>query len=350
MKDAIERTLGQVLLCGLVLGAAACGAHVSLGEDQGASGGGTGGAATSNGNGAAAAIGGNVGGASTGPVGSMPSCSDQTDADTWIAFDSDRDRYDRELYLVHPDGSGLTRLTTRPGIDQEPAFSPDGKWLSFTSDRDGSLQIYLLELATGDVTQVTHHEGGADQSTFSHDSKLLAFHSGASTYTIFVDGTNERLVASGPDPYNGYAHPQFTLDDTQVVVDRNNEIDVFTLDGNAQRMIVQNWTTTIQAPSLSPSGLDVVYEVYCDGVSLWSSPFSVNTNPCEGVRITPGDLAHDSRHPSWGPNDRIVYSRVDKANNTGQIVTIVRERDAKACAVTALGADDRNPVWSLATK
>jgi len=249
--------------------------------------------------------------------------------------------------LVHPDGSALTRVTTRPGIDQEPAFSPDGNWLSFTSDRDGSLQIYLLELATGDVRQVTHHAGGADQSSFSHDGRLLAFHSGPSTFIIGIDGADERLVVSGPDPFNGYAHPQFTADDTRLVVDRNNEIDVFKLDGSEQRMIVQNWTTTIQAPSLSPSGVDVVYQVSCDfeaRKSLWTSAYSVNTNPCEGVRITPTNEI-DAERPSWGPGDRIVYTRVDVANNTGQIAIILRDRGASPCTLTAPGADNRNPVW-----
>lgn len=332
MKNAIESRLGRVFLCGLVLSSGACGGHINLGEDAGATGG--------------------SGGGATGPSVEVPGCKTETDADTWIAFDSDRDDFDRELYLIRPNTTGLSRVTAHPGIDQEPAFSPDGKWLSFTSDRDGSLQIYLLDLANGDVTQVTHREGGADQSSFSHDGKLLAFHSGPSVFTIGIDGVDERLVASGPDSFNGYQHPQFTPDDTRLVVDRNNEIDVITLGSGEQRMIVQNWTTTIRAPWLSPSGRDVVYQVNCDfeqQASLWTSPYSVNTNPCEGVRITPLS-AFDNQHPSWGPSDRIVYSRVDVTNQTGQIVIIPRARGATPCAVTVLGSDDRNPAWFVAAQ
>jgi Tol biopolymer transport system component len=343
MSIIVGNKLGRVLFCGGLLSATACGGHLNLGDDQPANA-----AGSSNGSAGGSGIAGSAG-ATYGTAGASSngaSCGSEADSNTWIAFDSDRDRYDREIYLVHPDGSALTRVTNRPGIDQEPAFSPDGDWLSFTSDRDGSLQIYLLELATGDVTQVTHHVGGADQSSFSHDGTRLAFHSGASSFTIQLDGSDEQLIASGPDPFNGYANPQFTPDDTGVVVDRNNEIDVFTLDSGAQRMIVQNWTTTIQAPSLSPSGIDVVYQVACDSArkSIWSSPYSVNTNPCEGVRITPPNEI-DSEHPSWGPGDRIVYTRVDDLNNTGQIAIVLRERGAQPCMLTSAGADDRNPVW-----
>jgi Tol biopolymer transport system component len=353
MNNVVEIQVTRWLLCGLVLGTAACGGSVNVDRDQNAAG--ESGVAGSSGSGTtipagSAGVPGNVGGTGTAPDEAPKSCATEADAESWIAFDSDRDAFDREIYMVHPDGSELSRVTKRIGIDQEPAFSYDGKWLSFTSDRGGSLQIYLLELATGEVTQVTHHEGGADQSSFSHDGTLLAFHSGASAYTIGIDGTNEQVVATGPDVYNAYAHPQFTNDDTHLVVDRGNEIDVFALDGSGERMIVQNWTTIIQAPWLSPSGRDVVYQVWCDSdrqASLWTSPFSVKTNPCEGVRLTAAS-SFDNQHPSWGPNDRIVYSRVDSTNDTGQIVIVPRQRNASPCAVLAPGADDRNPAWSFA--
>ena len=353
MNNGMESKLGRALLCGLVLGAAACGGSINLGEDQNVAGGsgsdpnGASGKTSagnssvgSGSNGAGAS--GNVGG------GPLPRCADSADSGGWIAFDSDRDGFDRELYMVRPDGSDLTRLTESPGIDKEPAFSPDGKWLAFASERSGLMQIHLLELATGNVTQVTNGSDGADQPAFSHNGQLLAFHRAASTLTINVDGTDEQLVASGPDPFNGYAHPQFTADDEHVVVDRNNEIDVFTLANKEQRQIVQNWTTTIVMPSLSPSGVDVAYSVYCDGRSLWSSPYSVKTNPCEGVRITPaGDLGFDSEHPSWGPDDQIAYSRVNASMNVGQIMIVLRNRGATPRAVTEPGADDRNPTWCV---
>jgi Tol biopolymer transport system component len=209
--------------------------------------------------------------------------------------------------------------------------------------------IYLLELATGHVTQITHHLGGADQSSFSHDGKLLAFRSGASTYTIRIDGTDERHVIGGTDWSIGYRHPHFTLDDKELVVDRLNEIDVVSLDGAEQRVIVQNVPVAVQQPSLSPSGRDVVYEVACAyRLSLWSSPLSVNTNPCEGVRITPVSL-FNAEHASWGPNDRIVYARTGYTNR-GQIAIVTREPGATPCAVTNVTTDSRNPAWYFETE
>lgn len=357
MSNAIKKTWGRAILWGLALATGACGGHANLGEDEDANRAGKGGAAgtTSFAGGGSFALptagSQNVAGGGDGdgivPYFELPSCTPAPDAETWIAFDTDRDNFDREIYLVHPDGTGVTRVTERAGIDQEPAFSPDGNWLSFTSDRDGSAQIYLLERATGAVTQLTHRTEGADQSAFSHDGQMVAFHSGASTYTIGVDGTNERLVLRGIDNYNAYGRPQFTLDDTRLLLDRNNEIDVSTLDGSEVRNIVQNTTAHIQAPSLSPNGVDVAYVASCfyEGVSLWTAPYSLSTVMCTGVRLTPpGELT--TEHPSWGPGDRIVYARVDKHDNTGQIAIVARDRGAMPCAVMPSGADDRNPNWS----
>ncbi len=50
---------------------------------------------------------------------------------------------------MNADGLGQTRLTTNPAGDGEPAWSPDGTKIAFTSDRDGNSQIYVMNAADG---------------------------------------------------------------------------------------------------------------------------------------------------------------------------------------------------------
>src|SRR5512139_1785348 len=52
-----------------------------------------------------------------------------------IAFVSTRDG-NAEIYSIEADGAGLTRLTNNSAFDGEPAWSPDGQRIAFTSDRD----------------------------------------------------------------------------------------------------------------------------------------------------------------------------------------------------------------------
>ena len=264
-----------------------------------------------------------------------------------IAFDSDRSDFNRDLYTIAVDGSALTRLTTDPSVEKEPAFSPDGQRLSFSSDRSGTFQIYLLDLATTQATQVTNIPDGADQSSFSHDGTLIAFHSNASVWVVHPDGTGATMVATGLDSFNAYFWPHFSADDTELVFDRNNEIDAVHLDGTGFRQIVQNWTTTIKSPAVAPGGIDVAYAVWCDGaLSVWTTPFSTTTQPCMGRRVTPaGDLT--SQRPTWGPNNLIAYERVDSSANIGSIAVISRTAGSLPCSLTPDLADNRNPAWSF---
>ncbi|HVY32648.1 MAG TPA: hypothetical protein VHB79_39200 [Polyangiaceae bacterium] len=282
------------------------------------------------------------------PEGAMPDCG-RLDGTSYIAFDTDRDNFDRELYMVHPNGTGLRRLTNRDGRDQEPAFSADGKQLAFTSDRDGTLQIHLMDLATGDVRQLTHQAGGADRPALSHDGKRLAFHSGPSLYTMALDGTDEHLVATGPDDLNGYTRPGFTPDDQHLVFDRNNEIDTSLVDGSNLRYVVPDTTMLMHAPAISSNGVDVAYDLGCyfePGRSIWVSPITHETPPCEGVRITPvGQF--DAEHPTWSPTGEcLAYVHVDVPRAVGRITIITGARNSVGAALTDGSSDDRNPAWS----
>jgi Tol biopolymer transport system component len=66
----------------------------------------------------------------------------------WVAFTSERDG-SADLYRVRADGSGLERLTTDSAYDDQAAWSPDGSRLTFVSSRgSGTTDIWTLDLAT----------------------------------------------------------------------------------------------------------------------------------------------------------------------------------------------------------
>ncbi|HEY2253113.1 MAG TPA: LamG-like jellyroll fold domain-containing protein, partial [Planctomycetaceae bacterium] len=92
----------------------------------------------------------------------------------WIAFASDRDG-NIELYKVRRDGTGLTRLTTEPGIDCRPRWSPDAQWILFSSNRGGNFDLYVMRADGTDVRELMRNPALDDHGAWSPDGRAIAF-------------------------------------------------------------------------------------------------------------------------------------------------------------------------------
>ena len=71
-----------------------------------------------------------------------------------IAFSSNRDG-NGEIYVMDADGKNPVRLTREPAKDSEPCWSPDGRKIAFTSVRDGNCEIYVMDDDGGNPTNLT---------------------------------------------------------------------------------------------------------------------------------------------------------------------------------------------------
>ncbi|MEW5718746.1 MAG: DPP IV N-terminal domain-containing protein [Chloroflexota bacterium] len=71
-----------------------------------------------------------------------------------ILFVSDRDG-NVEIYVMNADGSNQTRLTNNPARDVYPLWSPDGTRIMFVSNRDGAFEIYVMHTDGSNVIRLT---------------------------------------------------------------------------------------------------------------------------------------------------------------------------------------------------
>ena len=79
------------------------------------------------------------------------------------------------MRIVARHGAALTDATADRAFDRDPAWSPDGKYLMFSSDRSGIFDIYALRLADRTLWQVTNVVLGAFEPEVSPDGTQLAF-------------------------------------------------------------------------------------------------------------------------------------------------------------------------------
>src|SRR5439155_22147246 len=111
----------------------------------------------------------------------------------WIVFTSERGG-SCDIYRVRVDGSGLERLTDDPAYDDQASLSPDGKQLVFVSSRgSGSNDIWVLDLTTRKSRNLTDAPGGDYRPSWSPDSKWIAFSSDRDTKIQYAAGRWEHL-------------------------------------------------------------------------------------------------------------------------------------------------------------
>ena len=111
----------------------------------------------------------------------------------WIVFTSER-AGSADLYRIHPDGTGLDRLTDDPAFDDQAAFSPDGKQVVFVTTRAaGTANLWILDVATHQTRPLTAGHGGDFRPAWSPDGKWIAFSSDRDSSLPPAKGRWERL-------------------------------------------------------------------------------------------------------------------------------------------------------------
>lgn len=200
-----------------------------------------------------------------------------------IFFSSDRDGdrsdpvFERnfEIFVMNTDGSEVRRLTTNPGWDGNPDVSRDGRSIAWGScEPDGKCDIHVMSTDGSGGTNLTNtpddYDGSAAWSPngreilFSsdrdRDASLPPIERGRDLYVMNRDGTDvRRLTTTG---FNSFG--RWSPDGRRIVYnggDSGNEIWAMNADGTGQRKLRDSGAT----PMWSPNGREIAYQYRKDG-------------------------------------------------------------------------------------
>jgi len=146
-----------------------------------------------------------------------------------------------QICMIRADGQNLQLLTnTSFSHNYYPAFAPGGQMIVFASNRNGSFDLYLLILQSGQLSQLTNQIGNVISPSFSPDGQKIVFVNRAaegptSLWVVDKDGVNPKLLYTGTNTIVAAAwSPDGTTIAYAMSIDQPNEYQIFLMDADGR--------------------------------------------------------------------------------------------------------------------
>lgn len=222
-----------------------------------------------------------------------------------IAFTSDRDG-NLEIYLMDVDGGGQIRLTENAGENFMPAWSPDGRRLAFVSTRDGNAEIYVMNSDGTGQTRLTNNSAGDLAPAWNPNGLSIGFISNRDgndeIYLMNTDGTGQFNLTSNQADDSSFS---FSPDGTMIAFSsarEDSQFDIYRTSAGAAGVsrltttagddINPNWTQQRITFQTNRDENEEVYAMALDG----TNQVRLTTNP---------ELDVD---PTQAGNGKVVFS------------------------------------------
>ena len=220
------------------------------------------------------------------------------------------------LFIYNPYSRPLTRLTGSNWDDIDPALSPDGKQVAFSSNRDGQWDIYLLNLTTDEITKITDTKTYDGSPAWSPDGQFVIFETlNGNEVDLVIHSIAD--ITSAPIQITEEAgdnfSPAWSPDGQRVafITNRNgrNELWIFDLKSSDDRfrVIAASDQADFLDPSWSPDG---TFLAWCKSDSEDQIEFaSVDALDASTQKIGVGCS------PTWSPDGKAILAIYQQANS-----------------------------------
>ena len=239
--------------------------------------------------------------------------------------------------MQRTDSTVAEQLTDDAGSDYQPDTSPDRRSVAFVRYDGQSMELKLLDLASGAVRALTTDGAVSVEPRWSPTGDRLAFVSTAQTghFLLHVAEMRDgRLVSSRPvtpdrrsavaryyySPFDHAINPTWTRDGQALVFVSNREIAHGTGDivrmpvssADSPQVLRHEETSWHARPDVSPDGTRLVYSSYVG--RQWQQLWVLPTEGGYPFPLTYGD--YDNTNPRWSPDGRTIAFITNRSGNT----------------------------------
>src|SRR3989475_2797974 len=285
------------------------------------------------------------------PAGPMPqmrlSGGGVTVAGQLIAFASSRDQGLFQTFVMTANGSKVVQLTNQPFYNARPAWSHDGKKITFTTCRpwDNSCEIYVMNANGSGQTNLTNNFATDHMSVWSPDDRKIAFASDRDAnmeiYVMDAYGSNQvRLTYNDAnDVYPGWS-PDGSKITFQTNRDGNDEIYVMNADGTSPVNLSRNPANDAD-PRWSPLGKKIAFDSDRDGNQ---EIYVMNNDGSRQTRLTsnPGT----DYGPAWSPDGELIAFAANPEGDFKFDIYVMESDGSGRTRITNDPAWDADPAWT----
>jgi tricorn protease len=129
-----------------------------------------------------------------------------------------------DIWTADESGQNIKRLTVHKARDAYPRFSPDGKWIAFSSDRNGNLDVFIIPSEGGRAKQLTFHAADDTVQGWTPDSRAVLFATQrgedfmGKLYLVNIDDAKERNAGADMGVY-----ATFSPDGRKLAINRKSQ-------------------------------------------------------------------------------------------------------------------------------